>query len=142
MNTDRDPTVMMIEGMMARMSEERKAAAENMRLGQFIEALEKCDPALPVVLDRGGSLDSFMSYRGYYEDLAVAPTHEVNTVKNVLDRARAAVGEMFEGYKGGEYWMTKNTLLWVAGWGSCGDKLVGVNADGDKVIVVTAEDAL
>lgn len=142
MNTEKDPTVLMLEGMMARMSEERRAGAENMRLGAFIEALEKCEPTLPVVLDKGGSLNEFISYRGYYEDLAVTPSQDISTVKNILDRARAAVGEMFQGYKGGDFWMTKNTILWVAGYGCCGDKLVSVTPEANRVVIGTAEDSL
>lgn len=142
MNHDKNPTVMMLEGMMARMSEERRASAENMRLGAFIEALEKCDVTLPVVLDRGGSLGNFRSYRGYYEDLSITPSPDPISVGELLIRARAAVGEMFEGYKGGEYWMTKNTILWVAGYGCCGDKLVAVNPGPASVVVITAPDEL
>lgn len=142
MNNEHNPTLMMIQGMMAKMSEDRKAAAENMRLGQFIEALEKCDSSLPIVLDKGGSLDHFTSYRGYYEDLSLTPSAEARTVGHVLEKARTAVGECFYGYKGGDFWMTKATLLWVAPYGSCGDKLVGLNVDANKAIVITAEDPL
>lgn len=132
---------MMIEGAMAKMSEERRASAENMRLGAFIEALEKCEPSHPIVLDQGGSLNGFCSYRGYYEDLCVMPSdHDVFSVAQVLKEAREAVGERFTGYKGGDFWMTKNTILWVASYGDTGRKLIGVRPEESRVVIETAED--
>src|SRR5688572_20360230 len=94
---------LMLKGLMASMSEERHAAATNMRLGAFIDDLAACDPALPLVLDDGRSLDHFHSYRGYYEDLAVEATPAKRLVGDVLADARAACGAVFTGYKGGEY---------------------------------------
>lgn len=136
------PTVLMIQGMMAKISEERRASAENMRLGEFIEALAACNPDHPILLDKGGGVGDFVSYRGYYEDLCVTPCAEPITVGRLLAHARECVGSKFEGYKGGEYWMTKNTLLWVAGYGCCGDKLVRITPGPHAVVVVTAPDSL
>lgn len=137
-----DPFVDQVKGAMARVSEERKASAENMRLGQFIDELAACNPALPLVLENGAGLHGFMSYRGYYEDLAISPRSDPKPVGEVLNEARAALGEIFEGYKGGEYPMHKGSLLWVAPWGSCGDKLTGVRAEADRVVVMISLDEM
>jgi hypothetical protein len=139
---DNNLTTLMIQGMMAKMSEDRRASAENLRLGQFIEALEKCDQSLPVVLDKGGGVGDFVSYRGYYEDLCITPCAEPITVGRLLAHARDCVGSKFEGYKGGDFWMTKNSLLWVAPSGSCGEKLIAVRPEALRVVIETAEDAL
>ena len=45
-----------LNGVMADMSEQRHEAAENMRLGAFIEALKGFDPGIPVRLENGQSI--------------------------------------------------------------------------------------
>ena len=64
----------------------------------------------------------FGSYRGYYEDLYIDVTDEENTitVKDLLlllDQALSK-GEMY-GYKGGDYTIDKNTLLWFSKYSEC-----------------------
>lgn len=131
-----------IEGLMKQMSDDRKASASNMRLGDFIDALiAVADQSLPLVLRRGGGgVHGFMSYRGYYEDLAVSPRTDPKTVGDVLKQARDALGEIFEGYKGGDFPMHKGSILWVACYGDCGEKLVGVTLESNHVFVETARD--
>ena len=77
------------------------------------------------------------SYRGFYDQLAFNRGHS-RSVSEVLETARGAMGQMFEGYKGGEYWMTGNPMIWAAPYGSCGDRIVGVDLVGDEVVVSTA----
>lgn len=71
------------------------------------------------------------SYRGYYEDLAFAPTGEA-TVARLRDTCRMCNGNTFEGYKGGEFYMHDDTAVWIANYGTCHDgrRLLGVNDDG------------
>lgn len=136
-----DLTRASIEGIMKQMSDERKAAAQNIRLGAFIDALAAVtDQSLPVVLRSGGGVHDFMSYRGYYEDLEISPRSDVKTVGEVLAEARGAMGEVFTGYKGGEFPMHRDSLLWVACYGSCGDMLTGVTLEPGRVVVETAPD--
>lgn len=128
-----------IEGLMKQMSDERKASATNMRLGAFIDTLAGLDPLMPVALADGKGVHKFMSYRGYYEDLAISPQPDLKSVGEVLQEARNALGEVFEGYKGGDFPMHKNSLLWVAPYGgSGGNMLTGVRLEIDRVVVETA----
>lgn len=123
--------------MMAEMSRERKAAATNMRLGALIEALSALPADKPIVTSDGSSPGTFMSYRGYYEDLAFDAGGEPCTVGEFLARAKAAMGQVFEGYKGGDFPMHAQSLLWFSGWGSCsGMAPTGVRDDADRVVLV------
>lgn len=91
-------------------------------LGQLIEYL-KSRPS-DEVWSRG-----FMnphSYRGYYEELAFEPA-ENTSVAEMLAAARGALGEVFEGYKGGDYKMTLHTGVWLASYGLCGIPIVFPN---------------
>ena len=131
----------MINGAMARMNQERRASATNMRLGQFIDALRACAPTLPLVLESGGGVHGFDSYRGYYEDLCIHPQGEPKLVGVVLVQAQAAMGEVFQGYKGGDFPMHKDSILWVSGYGeNSGDRLTGVRAEPDRVVIEITHD--
>ena len=128
----------MIYGAMARINSERKASAANMRLGQFIEALAACEPSLPVVLEDGRGVHGFQSYRGYYEDLSIQPREMSKDVVEVLAEARACLGECFEGYKGGDFYMSKDSLLWVARYGETGGNMVtGIRPEATRVVIET-----
>lgn len=86
---------------------------------------------------------AIQSYRGYYDHLAVgwvAPDHasERVTVPLLLSRLKSAIGETFDGYKGGSYRMSESTPLWVANWGDAGyTQLVRVVESSVEVILVT-----
>ena len=55
--------------------------------------------------------------------------------KNML---KLAIGEVFEGYKGGDYTMSKNTPVWVANYGNSGNTgIVDVIHDEYQVVLVT-----
>jgi hypothetical protein len=128
----------LINGAMARMGNERKASATNMRLGQLIDSLASCNQELPVQFADGGGTSHFDSYRGYYEDLSIVPQKDTKTVAEVLAQARSALGEVFQGYKGGDFPMHKGSLLWVAEYGtSGGNMLVGVRQEADRVVLET-----
>lgn len=77
-------------------------------------------------LQRPGELDS---YRGYYEDLAIGwgprDLGSWRSVEWLVDQLRTAVGDTFEGCKGGYYTMREDTKVWAActcdatGWAPC-----------------------
>ena len=113
----------LIDGMSAQGQCER--AQSQMTLGSIIELLEK----LPKDATIKG-LGELYSYRGYYSDLAFEPTNNETTAIEMLDKCKAAMGKCFTGYKGGDYVMGELTPLWVASYGCCGDKLMGINDDG------------
>jgi hypothetical protein len=84
-----------------------------------------------------GELDS---YRGYYSDLAFEPSESGETVASLLNRCQAAMGEVFQGYKGGDYVMGRNTPLWIANYGSCGPRLMAL-VEKDSALVPETKDA-
>lgn len=87
-----------------------------MNLGKLIDQLKKYNPSTKVKLGFGNP----HSYRGYYEDLAFEPV-ENTTIGEMLEHAKSALGETFEGYKGGTYLMDKWTDVWLAQDGYCGE---------------------
>lgn len=90
-----------------------------MRLGELISLLERMPQDM--VVENG--FGSPHSYRGFYEQLAFEPERNV-TVASMLSHAKSALGQTFEGYKGGDYLMDKKALCHVAEYGCC-------NLDGD-----------
>ncbi|MER7046722.1 hypothetical protein [Streptomyces jumonjinensis] len=86
-----------------------------MTLDELITALRQADPAQVV---RNG-FASPHSYRGYYSELAFEPAQDV-TVGDMLDAAVSALGETYEGYKGGSFTMSGGTDCYLAVYGRIG----------------------
>jgi hypothetical protein len=113
----------LMDGMSAQWQKDR--AGSQMTLGDLISALES--------LPEGSEVDGIgkpHSYRGYYEDLAFQRIRDKRKASEVLSDAKAAMGEVFQGYKGGDYMMGKQTPIWVAAYGCCGEKIMEINPDG------------
>lgn len=106
--------------------EMRRRAADQITLGDLIERLE----AMPS--DVAVGLAGAHSYRGYYSDLAFERDEDAATATagDLLAECRKAMGQIFHGYKGGDYPMHANVPVWVAAHGSCGKKLTAINDDG------------
>ncbi len=112
----------LVDGMSAEWQRER--AASQMTLGSLIDRLEAMPPETMI--------DGIMgphSYRGYYSDLAFKGGDKM-TVRDALALCRSAMGEVFEGYKGGDYQMGRNTPIWLANYGDCGKKIMAIREDG------------
>jgi hypothetical protein len=112
-----------------------------MTLGELIARLEACAPSKVVRFPFCSvSPADVGSYRGYYDQLAVEWTDEsVMTVADFLTLLRNAVGATFEGYKGGEYRMTRDTPVWVANYGrSDGTGITGVHEGEFDVLLAVA----
>lgn len=108
-------------------------------LGELIAKLEKHDRKNPVKFEDGTVPGHFMSYRGYYDHLAIDHGGEM-TVGELLDRANEANGTVYEGYKGGEYKMSRMTPVWVAEYGESGGiGIIDVGLGKESVILVTKE---
>lgn len=132
-----DPFVSMINGAMASINEQRKHDAENMRLGQLIEKLESIDPEKTVITTAGTSVKGFDSYRGYYEDLAINPDDDDwMNVGELLKKANEARGKVFTGYKGGDFPMHDDTLLWMASYGNSGGIALAAVEERDYYVVL------
>lgn len=125
----------LVNGMNAE-QQEKRAASEQMTLGKLIAVLESLPSDTPV--EGLGALDS---YRGYYSDLAFEDDVSPRTVGDVLADCRNALGERFTGYKGGDYYMTKNTPLWVSDYGcASGKRLMGLSGDAPAKPITSIED--
>lgn len=107
-------------------------------LGGLIARLSEADPELPVRFDNGSNPGEFDSYRGYYSDLMIQPG-AICTVADLLARAKAAVGETFEGYKGGDFRMGNDTPLWCSTYGCTGPAIMDAVDSGGEVVLVTKE---
>lgn len=129
-----------VQAQVEREADEACAEAGQLTLGELEARLEPVNKSLPVFFDSGESPGEFMSYRGYYRYVAVAPTDEPCTAGEFLERFSFAIGGTFTGYKGGEYRMTRHTPVWVSRYGEAsGVGIVGVAVLPDKVILVTAK---
>jgi hypothetical protein len=82
----------------------------------------------------------FASWRGIYAELALGWTADPAgplTVAELLELARACVGQTFHGWKGGEFAMRSATRVWVDNPGeSTMTKLSMVRLDGDGVVIL------
>lgn len=111
-----------VDGLSAHWKKER--AQTQMTLGELIDRLEQLPPDMMI-----DGLCRPHSYRGYYSDLAFEyngkmPVHEAIQV------CRSCMGEIFEGYKGGDFCMGRDTPVWRAFYGSCGNRIMEVMDDG------------
>ena len=123
--------------------------ARPLNLGEFIDALERVGKddmrgESPYVCFRFANAEpgDLTSYRGHYDQLALATGDKSMSVDDLVKHCTAAVGETFNGYKGGSYTMTRATELYVANWGKTSDtRIVGVSWEQGSVIayIETAE---
>ena len=122
-----DPEAFKFQAIMDAMTEQwRKERSETqMTLGKLIEILEKMSDATSVP-----NLINPHSYRGYYSDLAFEKGEGLRLAKNLLADCKAAMGNKFEGYKGGDFYMNATTPVWVADYGACGNKLIDIYEGG------------
>lgn len=121
---------------------ERLKTSPQLLLGELIlklEAVEKKD--LRVCFDFENAHPTHLgSWRGSYCELAIRFEFEGSclTVVDFLKKLHEAVGATYEGYKGGEFTMGKNTPVWVANYGNSGNTaVVGIIDTGYQVIIET-----
>lgn len=103
----------------------RARAATQMTLGSLIARLEDMPKEAPCQRFGGAH-----SYRGYYSDLAFSHDAAMATAGDALTSCKECMGQMFEGYKGGEFWMHGGTPVWIANYGESGLCLMGIGNDG------------
>jgi len=104
-------------------------AESQMTLGGLISVLEAM-PSDAIVPNLSGA----HSYRGYYEDIAFRHKEGTRPAADLLADCRAAMGQVFEGYKGGDFVMGALTPVWVADYGCCGKKLAAIGERGDMTL--------
>lgn len=125
----------LMDGMSSKWQEKRSQS--QITLGKLIETLKSLDPNRFIQ----GIVEPH-SYRGYYSDLSFEPTEEKQTVENALKIAKECLGEKFIGYKGGDFYMTKNTPLWIAHYGYTADRLMGLDTTGNVITLITEPEDL
>lgn len=112
-----------------------------MTLGELIARLEALPQGAETRLDFYSLPPAGLcSYRGYYEMLAIKSGVRARTVAQVLADARAALGATFEGYKGGQYRMTRSTPIWVSNYGDASDQALQSIEMRDGVAVFVSEE--
>ena len=89
----------MIDGMSAQWMRER--AETQMTLGKLIDALRVMPPEAEIE-----RIKAPHSYRDYYSDLAFEPRQGRILASELLAICESAMGQVFEGYKGGDYVMS------------------------------------
>lgn len=109
-------------------------------IGDLIKDLGRSKRDVPVSALNGIlGVDGACSYRGYYNHLALNPATQSRYLSSqaLLQRLRTAVnGEVFVGYKGGDYLMTKDTPVWVADYGCLGVPVIGILHRDDRAILI------
>lgn len=115
---------MLIDGLTAKWQQER--AKTQMTLGKLISALAEMPDGAEVA-----NLYGAHSYRGYYEDIAFERGEGNRPAADLLAECRAAMGEVFYGWKGGEFVMGALTPVWLAHRGDVGLKLMALRAGGE-----------
>lgn len=91
-----------------------------MKLGEVIQRLaaENGDLVLPYGIEHPHS------YRGYYERLAFELDREQpSTIDDWLALLRSVDGRTFQGWKGGEYVMGLDSLVYIANEGDTGEPI-------------------
>jgi len=113
----------------------RERAGYHLTLGKLVAALVDMPDDLPIV----PAVGDLSSYRGYYSDLAVEPGGDWTT-GDLLKEANAAIGQTFEGYKGGDFKMHERTPLWLSAYGICsGLAILDIEQREDAVHLITKD---
>ena len=94
----------------------------------LIDALK----ALPEGATFTNGFNDSMSYRGYYSELGLNPCGQAKA-SEMLEVLENSLGEVFTGYKGGEYEMNESTECYLANYGECGDQIVGIQYNDSSI---------
>lgn len=109
-------------------------------IGSVIDALKSAPAGADVQFDFCYLAPTTVnSYRGYYDHLALGWSEPSGwpTVATVLAELQSAIGKTFEGYKGGDYKMDRDTPLWVANYShSGGTGIVSITVEGEHSVII------
>lgn len=142
-----------IKAILAKEKAERLKTTSQLMLGEFILQLESVtDKTKKVIFDNPNYMPiNFDSWRGVYEDLMleydVLDENKLLAVSDWIEKAKECLGKTFTGYKGGDFTMGKNTILWVSQYASCGgfkqtkdlpyQAVVGIEETESVVVILT-----
>lgn len=120
----------------------KSETAGQITLGQLIDLVEKRPPDQDVYLDHHHLRPKGIgSYRGHYDQLAIeydCDDHPRVTTAEFLKMLREVEGKTLTGYKGGDYLMTRDTMVWVSNYGKATDVAVtGIIERYDWAVYIT-----
>lgn len=99
-----------------------------MTLGNVLDFLSQ-QPA-----DTITPFDRASSYRGFYEQLGLEPGS--STTGEMLTYLETEVqGQVLNGYKGGDFYMTSDTPVWFAYYGDTGPMVMGMSVVDGKIVL-------
>lgn len=101
---------------------------EALTLGGLIDALTALGDA-----DVRGLDGCISSYRGYYERNATEPCAFIHSASALADWYRKEIGKDIYGWKGGDYTVSPDELVYYAGSGDCGPNIIGLERAEDGV---------
>ena len=144
--SDMDDLIKDMKEKMKDMRDKTFGVSAQITLGELVLKLESIkEKTKNVSLDFGDFYPTdFDSWRGSYCEIALNyddgwPREEEVTVDTLLKKAKESIGQTFEGYKGGQFTMNKDTPVWVANYSKSGNTgLVGVIETEYCVILTTA----
>jgi hypothetical protein len=113
---------------------QKQRAKTQMTLGSLMAVLETMPEGTQVI-----NLTNCHSYRGYYIDLAFEKEEGTRLASELLIDCQEVRDRELEGYKGGWFLMGLRTPVWVARYGSLGERLISLGLDGS---METAPDEL
>jgi len=113
---------------------------ELITLGELISKLSECKEDTEVQFDFGYfTPNSFGSWRGSYDQLALSYCDFSITVEQLLQKAEKAVGATYTGWKGGDFHMNASNIIWVSQDGNSNMTVItGLTDLGHKVVLHTA----
>ena len=132
-----------IEGVLDRVTKEARAEAmskSQLMVGELLAYLKALPGDLLVTWDDGAQIGECSSYRGYYQDLGLETGHLPMTVSSLVNQVKGMLGSTMEGYKGGDFLVSRDTLVWRHEWGTTRNaaRVIGVERVGDGVVLQTA----
>jgi hypothetical protein len=112
-----------------------------MTLGEFIDELEKLPGEAEIAFEFGDLVPGrFHSWRMVYSQLCLDwDGRWPLKVSQLLAEAKACVGKTFEGWKGGDFVMGRDTNLWIARAGESGGytRVMELRLEDDEVKIIT-----
>lgn len=134
-----------LKGMVNQIRQEEFESSNQLSLGGLIFSFKEYPQDYNVVTLEGKTLGETISYRGYYNEIAIEPIEADvlhRSVFEVLKTLQESVGKTFEGYKGGEYTMDESTPIWVASYGCSGKEVIATQVIHEEraVVVLVKQD--
>jgi hypothetical protein len=128
--------------VMSGVYQDERIAEGYLTLGDLIEALNWVCADTPVMTDDRHTLGAASSYRGYYVDLAFAPSTLPQNAAGLHALLTATLGAEYDSWKGNaRIRMNANTPIWLAAEGEAtGTYFTGVRTSPDGLVLITANE--